>query len=103
MVPIVLTLVSIVFSHIIIQYNCKYFVENSRRKEVTKEVSIQVYQSLLARSKNGTRLGKYDTREVDAQFGLHMRTVQRLWKGGKTQFAQGIPVNVASRKKGKSR
>ncbi|GJN31208.1 hypothetical protein PR202_gb19574 [Eleusine coracana subsp. coracana] len=43
------------------------------------------------------RLGKHDTRKVAAQFGLGIR----LWKGGKIQFAQGIPVSVASKKKGK--
>ncbi|GJN30451.1 hypothetical protein PR202_gb18759 [Eleusine coracana subsp. coracana] len=47
------------------------------------------------------RLGKHDTREVAAQFGLGIQTVQRLWKGGKIQFAQGIPISVASKKKGK--
>jgi hypothetical protein len=56
---------------------------NHRRKDMTEEVTRQVYQALLARSKNGT-LGKKDTRNVADQFGVHIRSVQRLWKRGKT-------------------
>jgi predicted transcriptional regulator len=59
-----------------------------------------VYQALLARSKNET-LGKKDTRIVADQFGVHIRLVQRLWKRGKNQLANNIPVVVASRKKGR--
>jgi hypothetical protein len=33
---------------------------------------------------------------------VHIRSVQRLWKRGKIQLAQNIPVVVASQKKGKS-
>ena len=40
---------------------------NHRRKEMTEDVRKQVYQALLARSKNGT-LGKKDTRIVADQF-----------------------------------
>ena len=67
---------------------------------MTEEETMQVYQALLARSKNGT-LGKKDTRIVADQFGVHIRSVQRLWKRGKTQLAQNIPVVVASLKKGR--
>ncbi|XP_066355418.1 uncharacterized protein [Miscanthus floridulus] len=52
-----------------------------RRKDMTEEVTRQVYQALLARSKNET-LGKKDTRIVADQFGVHTRSVQRLWKQG---------------------
>ncbi|XP_066324462.1 uncharacterized protein [Miscanthus floridulus] len=52
-----------------------------RRKDMTEEVTRQVYQALLARSKNGT-LRKKDTRIVADQFGVHIRSVQRLWKRG---------------------
>ncbi|GJN12927.1 hypothetical protein PR202_ga31254 [Eleusine coracana subsp. coracana] len=48
-----------------------------RRKECVKEQTQQVYQALLARSKNSI-LGKHHTKEVAAQFGLHVHTVQRL-------------------------
>jgi hypothetical protein len=67
---------------------------------MTKEVRRQVYQALLARSKNGT-LGKKDTSIVAYQFGVHIRSVQRLWKQGKNQLAHNIPVVVASKKKGR--
>ena len=67
---------------------------------MSEEVTKQVYQTLLARSRNG-RLRKHDTREVANQFGVHIRSVQRLWKRGKIPLAQGIPVNVASRKRGR--
>ncbi|XP_066377853.1 uncharacterized protein [Miscanthus floridulus] len=54
---------------------------NQRRKDMTEEVTTQVYQALLARSKNG-KLDKKDTRIVADHFGLHIRSVQRLWKRG---------------------
>jgi hypothetical protein len=52
-------------------------------KDMTEDITKQVYQALLARSKNGT-LGKKDTRIVADQFGVHIRSVQRLWKRGKS-------------------
>jgi 2-hydroxychromene-2-carboxylate isomerase len=50
---------------------------NQRRKEMSEDFRKQVYQALLARSKNG-KLGKKDTQIVADQFGLHIRSVQRL-------------------------
>ncbi|KAL6861666.1 hypothetical protein ACP4OV_017366 [Aristida adscensionis] len=73
---------------------------NHRRKDMSNELRKQVYQALLARSKNG-KLGKKDTRIVADHFGVHIQVVQRLWKRGKTQLANFIPVVVDSRKKGK--
>jgi hypothetical protein len=61
----------------------------------------QVYQTLLMRSKNG-KLSKQDTTIVSNQFGVKIRTVQRIWKQGKNQLAQNIPVVVHNRKKGRS-
>ncbi|KAF0918776.1 hypothetical protein E2562_026157 [Oryza meyeriana var. granulata] len=52
--------------------------EPNRRKEMSEELRKQVYQALLARSKNG-KLGKKDTTIVADQFGLHIRSVQRVW------------------------
>jgi transcriptional regulator with XRE-family HTH domain len=52
------------------------------------------------RSKNG-RLGKNDTTIVSEQFGVKIRTVQRIWKRGKNQLAQNIPVKVPNLKKGR--
>jgi hypothetical protein len=72
---------------------------NRRRKDMTEDVRRQVYQILLARSKN-EKLGKKDTTIVAARFDLGIRSVQRLWKQGKNQLAHNIPVVVASRKKG---
>ncbi|BAT14462.1 Os11g0558100, partial [Oryza sativa Japonica Group] len=48
-----------------------------RRKNMTEEVTKQVYKALLKDSKNG-KLGKKDTRRVADQFGVHIRSVQRL-------------------------
>ena len=72
----------------------------ARRKDMTKEETRQVYQAFLARSKN-EKLGKKDTRFVADQFGVHIRSVQRLWKRGKNQLAHNIPVVVRSQKKGR--
>jgi len=67
---------------------------------MTEELRKQVYQALLARSNNG-KLHKNDTASVAAQFGLHIRSVQRLWKRGKIQLANSASVVVCSLKKGK--
>jgi site-specific recombinase XerC len=74
--------------------------EPHQRKEMSKELQKQVYQALLARSNNG-KLGKKDTAFVAAQFGLHIWSVQRLWKRSKIQLANSVPVVVSSFKKGK--
>ena len=73
---------------------------NQRRKEMSKDLRKQVYQALLARSKNG-KLGNKDTQIVADQFGLHIRSVQHLWNRGKIQLANSIPVVDSSLKKGK--
>jgi hypothetical protein len=70
-----------------------------RRKEMEEAIRKQVYQALLARSNNGT-LHKKDTQIVADQFDLHIRSVQRIWKRGKIQLANSIPVVVSSLKKG---
>jgi DNA invertase Pin-like site-specific DNA recombinase len=54
----------------------------------------------LALSYNG-RLGKNVTEQVALEFGLHIHTVQKIWKRGKDSLAQGIVVNVLSRKRGR--
>ncbi|GJN04441.1 hypothetical protein PR202_ga21991 [Eleusine coracana subsp. coracana] len=76
-------------------------LETGKRKDMILEVRKAMYQELLARSKNG-RLGKNDTKEVAARFELGLRSVQVLWQRGKVPLAEGIPVDVASRKKGRS-
>ena len=67
---------------------------------MTEEERKQVYQALLARSKNG-KLGKDDTKEVATQFGHDRRAVQRLWQRGKIALANNIPVDLGSRKRGR--
>ena len=74
--------------------------EPHRRKEMCEELRKQVYQDLLARSNNG-KLGKKDTTIVADQFGLHIRSVQRVWKRGKTQLKSNVPVVISSLKKGR--
>jgi hypothetical protein len=71
-----------------------------RRKEMTDELRKRVYQAMLARSNNG-KPHKKDTAIVAAQFGLNIRSVQRVWKRGKIQLANSVPVVVSSLKKGK--
>jgi hypothetical protein len=67
---------------------------------MTEAIRKQVYQALLARSNNGT-LHKKDTQIVADQFDLHIRSVQRIWKRGKIQLANSIPVVVSSLKRGR--
>ncbi|XP_039804904.1 uncharacterized protein LOC120669177 [Panicum virgatum] len=57
------------------------------KHDYSDNVRQQVYQALLMRSKNG-RLGKHDTTIVSEQFGVKIRTVQRIWKRGKNQLAK---------------
>ncbi len=75
-------------------------VHFSGSKNTPNEVMKQVYQALLARSTNG-KLKKHDTTEVAAQFGVKLRTVQRIWHDGKESLAQGIPVDVFNKKHGR--
>jgi hypothetical protein len=35
------------------------------------------------------------------QFGISLRSTKKLWQRGKIHLGQGIPVNVASRKRGR--
>ena len=70
------------------------------KHDYPEHVRKQVYQALLMTSKNG-KLGKQDTTIVAGQFGVKIRSVQRIWKQGKNQLAQNIPVMVASLKKGR--
>jgi hypothetical protein len=65
-----------------------------------EHVRKQVFQALLVRSNNG-KLGKQDTTIVAGQFGVKIQSVQRIWKQGKNQLAQNIPVVVVSLKKGR--
>ncbi|XP_039789527.1 uncharacterized protein LOC120655657 [Panicum virgatum] len=74
---------------------------NQLKHDYSNHVRQQVYQALLMRSKNG-KLGKNDTTIVGQQFGVKIRTVQRIWEQGKEQLAQNIPVNVHNRKRGRS-
>ena len=74
--------------------------EPNRRKDMTEKLRQQVYQALLTRSNNGT-LHKKDIAFVAAQFGLHIRSVQRVWKRGKTQLKSNVPVVISSLKKGR--
>jgi hypothetical protein len=67
---------------------------------MTEELRKQVYQTLLARSNNG-KLHKKDTQIVAEQFDLHIRSVRRVWRRGKTQLQNGVPVEVGSLKKGR--
>jgi hypothetical protein len=71
-----------------------------KRKDMTKEISTPVFQTLLVRSKNG-KLGKKDTTHVAEQFGISLHSTQKLWQRGKIHLGQDIPVNVASRKRGR--
>jgi hypothetical protein len=71
----------------------------SKRKEATSEVRKQIYQTLLGLSNNGM-LGKKVTEQIALQFGLHIRTIQKIWKRGKDSLSQDIVVNVESRKRG---
>jgi len=71
-----------------------------QRKEMSADLRKQVYQALLARNNNGI-LHKKDTQIIADRFDLHLRTVQRIGRRGKTQLASNVPVVVSSFKKGR--
>ena len=71
------------------------------KNDYSDRVRQQVYQALLMRSKNG-KLGKHDTTIVSNKFGVKIRSVQRIWRQGKNQLSQNIPVVVPNLKKGRS-
>lgn len=53
----------------------------------------QIFNALLTKSKNG-KLERHVTREVAELFNVHIRSVQRIWKQGKSYLDQGITVDV---------
>ena len=67
---------------------------------MSEHLQKQVYQALLARSNNG-KLSKNDTAAVAEQFGLNIRSVQRVWRRSKIQLASSVTVVVSSLKKGR--
>jgi hypothetical protein len=66
-------------------------------KEVPDHVRKAVFEALLARSKGGDLEG-HDTREVGAQYSVHIQTVQYIWKDGKGCLDRGGPVDVSCKK-----
>ena len=71
------------------------------KNDYSDRVRQQMYQALLMRSKNG-KLGKHYTTIISNQFGVKIRSVQRIWRQGKNQLSQNIPVVVPNLKKGRS-
>ncbi|GJN29430.1 hypothetical protein PR202_gb17656 [Eleusine coracana subsp. coracana] len=70
------------------------------KKDTSEKVRKQIYQSLLAKSKNRV-LGKQVIKQVTPIFGLSIRIVQKIWHRRKKDLAQGNVVNVACRKRGR--
>ena len=73
--------------------------ENARRKLVLDDVRRRaIFETLLGRARNGNLKGN-DTKEVSIQFSIPLRTVQHIWKKGKSCIDQGLVVDVGNEKK----
>jgi methylphosphotriester-DNA--protein-cysteine methyltransferase len=71
---------------------------NARRfKNLTETERQQIYEALLERSDRG-RLKRNATTIVAGMFQVSRYKVQRIWQRAKQCRAQGIPVDVRSRK-----
>jgi hypothetical protein len=69
--------------------------ENARKnKVVTNEERRAIFEALLARAKNGYLMGGNVKKEVS----VPLRTVQRIWKTGKSCIDEGRLVDVGSAK-----
>ncbi|KAJ1261104.1 hypothetical protein BS78_09G002700 [Paspalum vaginatum] len=68
------------------------------RKDVPNEVRNLIFQTCLARSTNG-KLKRHVTKDVAQRFGVGIQVVQRIWKKGKSDLAQGIVVNVSNKRR----
>lgn len=71
--------------------------ENAHRNDVSNDKRRVIFEALLARAKNGNLMG-HETGEVSIAFSVPIRTVQRIWKQGKSCLDQGSLVDVSSRK-----
>lgn len=70
--------------------------ENTRRKVVvSNETRRLIFEALLAKARNGYLKGQ-ETTEVSMQFSVPLRTVQRIWKKGKSCLDQGLLVGVST-------
>lgn len=54
-----------------------------------------MFDSMHVKARKGYLKG-HESKEVSAQFSVPVRTVQRIWKKGKSCLDQGIPVDVES-------
>jgi hypothetical protein len=74
--------------------------ENARRRVVVpNEKRRAIFEALTAKARNGNLKG-HETKEISEEFSVPLRTVQRIWKKGKSCLDQGLLVDVSS---GKSR
>nr|ABF93607.1 transposon protein, putative, Mariner sub-class [Oryza sativa Japonica Group] len=54
-----------------------------------------IFDAMLVKARKGYLKG-HESKEVSAKFSVPIRTVQRIWKKGKSCLDQGISVDVAS-------
>ena len=66
-------------------------------KCLTQRQRQDIYQDLLHISTNGI-LQPNSTTIIAAKYNVHVRTVQRIWQRVKNCVAQGIPVDVSSKR-----
>jgi hypothetical protein len=71
--------------------------EQTRSKELTHTQRQQIYETLLERSNYG-KLSKNTTKIVTELFVVNRHVVWRIWRQVKQCRANGLPVDISSRK-----
>lgn len=69
-------------------------------KNLTNRQRQAIFEALLKQSQNG-KLKRGCLNEVAALFSVNVKTVSRIWQQAKTRVANGVAVDVSSRKKGR--
>jgi hypothetical protein len=75
--------------------------DEHQNKNLTKIQRQQIYAALTGKTNNGIlrKMRKNATTEVAAMFNVKRARVQAIWRRVKQCRAQGIPIDVISRKK----
>ena len=79
------------------EHRCANANVHTRAKDLTPNQRQQIYEALLQRSVNG-KLRKNTTNKVAELFNVHRSAVWRVWKRAKQCQANGVPVDISSRK-----
>jgi fido (protein-threonine AMPylation protein) len=78
------------------QHSAEFEEQVRRKKFLTDQQRVQVYEALLQRS-NNLKLKRTTTTIVAHMFNIHRSLVQTIWRKAKQCHYQGIPVDLTSK------